>query len=240
MIVSEPTPSASTAGAPGLRLDGIEISVGGRSLLSLTANVGAGDMLTVMGPSGSGKSSLLGYIAGTLAPAFQAMGTVVLNGRSLIGLPPEQRRVGMLFQDDLLFPHLSIGGNLAFALPRDLRGRTARRQVCEAALANAGLEGFYDRDPATLSGGQRARVAVLRVLQSKPEALLLDEPFSKLDATLRQTFRTFVFNEARRHAYRPSWSLTTPPTPAPPVERSSSWRKQSSLIVTETAGRSRS
>ena len=76
-----------------------------------------------------------------------------------------------MFQDDLLFPHLSVGGNLAFALPAHVRGRSARRARIEAALAEAGLAGFADRDPATLSGGQRARVALLRTLMAEPKAL---------------------------------------------------------------------
>jgi putative thiamine transport system ATP-binding protein len=207
--------AARTTGATtsGLCLDGIRIAVGGRTLIELTAAVAAGRVLTIMGASGSGKSSLLGYVAGTLAPAFVAHGTVTLNGRDIVGLAPEHRRVGILFQDDLLFPHLSVGGNLAFALPADMRGRSARRAVCAAALASAGLDGFIDRDPATLSGGQRARVALLRVLLSKPEALLLDEPFSKLDASLKVSFRTFVFAQAQRYGL-PTLLVTHDPADA--------------------------
>jgi putative thiamine transport system ATP-binding protein len=111
--------------------------------------------------------------------------------------PPERRRLGILFQDDLLFPHLSIGGNLAFALPAAIKGREARRQRIDAALRDAGLEGFSGRDPATLSGGQRARVALLRTLLAEPRALLLDEPFAKLDMALREEFRRLVFAHAR-------------------------------------------
>jgi putative thiamine transport system ATP-binding protein len=182
-----------------LTLDQVQIAVSGRRLIALSATVASGATLTVMGPSGSGKSSLLGFIAGTLPPAFACSGRVTLAGRDLLDLPPEQRRVGILFQDDLLFPHLSVGGNLAFALPAEVRGRALRRATCIEALASADLDGYVDRDPATLSGGQRARVALLRVLLSQPRALLLDEPFSKLDASLRASFRSFVFAEARRH-----------------------------------------
>ena len=128
------------------------------------------------------------------------MGRVFLNGTQIDTLAPQDRHVGILFQDDLLFPHLSVGGNLAFALPAHIKGRGLRRDAVEQALLTADLAGFADRDPATLSGGQRARVAVMRVLLSQPRALLLDEPFSKLDATLRDQFRRFVFDQARKQA----------------------------------------
>jgi len=103
----------------------------------------------------------------------------------------------MLFQDALLFPHLSVAGNLAFGLPADVRDRRERRRLVDAALAEAGMDNFGDRDPATLSGGQQARIALFRALLSRPRALLLDEPFSKLDAGLRQRIRGFVFEHAK-------------------------------------------
>jgi putative thiamine transport system ATP-binding protein len=149
-----------------------------------------------MGPSGSGKSSLLAFICGTLDPAFRAIGRVRLDGADIGNLAPERRRLGILFQDDLLFPHLSVGGNLAFGLPAGLPSRE-RRTRAMAALAEAGLSGFVDRDPASLSGGQRARVALLRMLLSEPKALLLDEPFGRLDSHLRGQFRQLVFARAR-------------------------------------------
>jgi putative thiamine transport system ATP-binding protein len=181
----------------GLRLIGVCLRVGGSDLLrDFDLAVGPGAVTTVMGPSGCGKSSLLSYVCGTLEPAFEASGEVWLNGAAIHELPAERRRVGILFQDDLLFPHLSVGENLAFALPPAVRGRE-RRQRIEAALAEADLAGFGKRDPATLSGGQRARVAVMRTLLSEPRALLLDEPFGKLDRALRDRFRDFVFDHAR-------------------------------------------
>jgi putative thiamine transport system ATP-binding protein len=182
-----------------LRLQAVTIALSGsRPLLGpLDLTVAPGEVLTVMGPSGSGKSTLLSWICGTLDPAFRAEGAVFLGDADLTGLPPEARRVGILFQDDLLFPHLSVGQNLAFGLPAAVRGRAARRARVEAALREADLEGFADRDPATLSGGQRARVAVMRTLLAEPRALLLDEPFGRLDAALRDRFRRFVFTHAR-------------------------------------------
>jgi putative thiamine transport system ATP-binding protein len=181
-----------------LRLSGVGIAIGGRRMISdLSAEIAPGDCLTVMGPSGCGKSSLLAFVSGTLDPAFEAQGSVALGSRVLDGAPPERRRLGILFQDDLLFPHLSVGGNLAFALPASFEGRDARRRRIDAALRDAGLEGYAARDPTTLSGGQRARVALLRTLLAEPQALLLDEPFSKLDIALREDFRRLVFAHAR-------------------------------------------
>ena len=121
---------------------------------------------------------------------------MILQGEDITGLPAHRRRLGILFQDDLLFPHLSVAGNLAFGLAPG-GGRRARRARIEAALAEIGLEGFADRDPATLSGGQKARVALMRMLLAEPRALLLDEAFSGLDAARRAQVRALVFERAR-------------------------------------------
>lgn len=179
----------------------------------LTLHVAAGDVVTVMGPSGVGKSTLLDAIGGHLAHGFRLSGTVGLNGRDVTALPAEARRIGLMFQDALLFPHLSVGDNLAFGLPPGLRGRMARREAVEAALAQAGLAGLYERDPATLSGGQRARAALMRTLLADPAALLLDEPFSKLDAGLRDDMRRFTFDHVTSHAV-PTLMVTHDPDDA--------------------------
>jgi putative thiamine transport system ATP-binding protein len=163
----------------------------------LSLRVEPGEIVTVMGTSGSGKSTLLAFIGGHLERGFAVGGEVLLGDTDLSRLPPPRRRIGLLFQDDLLFPHLSVGDNLAFGLSGEVKGRLARQKAIRSALENADLQGFEDRDPATLSGGQRARVALMRTLLSEPKALLLDEPFSKLDAELRQDFRHFVFSHAR-------------------------------------------
>ncbi|WP_296422995.1 ATP-binding cassette domain-containing protein [Yoonia sp.] len=183
----------------GLTLRNVTISKGGKPLLAVDHHIAPGDVLTVMGPSGVGKSTLLAYIIGTLAPDFSAVGQVWLGGHEITHTPPHKRRVGILFQDDLLFPHLSVGANLGFGL---LPGGTAvaRLAKVEEALDEVGLGGFADRDPATLSGGQKARVALMRMLLSEPCALLLDEPFSRLDATLRAQVRELVFARARARA----------------------------------------
>ncbi|MBK6468989.1 MAG: ATP-binding cassette domain-containing protein [Rhodobacter sp.] len=180
----------------GLQIADLCVAHGPRQMVRLTADIAPGEVLTIMGPSGSGKSTLLAALTGTLDPAFQASGRITLNGREVTRLPTRQRRIGILFQDALLFPHLSVGGNLGFALPRGAPDRTAR---IDRALAEAGLAGFAPRDPATLSGGERARVALMRTLLADPEALLLDEPFSRLDAALRDQIRSFVLETARRH-----------------------------------------
>ncbi|MBR9891077.1 ATP-binding cassette domain-containing protein [bacterium] len=183
--------------ADGLRLDTLEIRLGGRSMVALDAHVAPGEVLTVMGPSGSGKSTLLAAITGALDPAFALSGRILLDGEDVTALPTERRRIGILFQDELLFPHLSVGGNLAFGLTPSLRGRAARRKRIDSALQEIGLEGFAARDPATLSGGQKARVALMRTLLAAPRALLLDEPFSRLDAARRGQIRELVFARAK-------------------------------------------
>ena len=182
-----------------LRLEAVSVWLAGRRLFGpLSLRVEPGEVVTVMGPSGSGKSTLLAFVTGTLDAAFLAQGRVLLGDDEVGALPTEHRRIGIQFQDDLLFPHLSVGGNLAFGLAASLRGRGARRAAVERALADAGLAGFADRDPATLSGGQRARVALMRTLLAGPRALLLDEPFNRLDAQLRGDFRRFVLDHVAR------------------------------------------
>jgi putative thiamine transport system ATP-binding protein len=182
----------------GLEIEDLGLRIGDRVLLSgFDLTVGPGAVTTLMGPSGCGKSSLLSHLCGTLEPVFEATGRVRLEGVAIDALPPERRRIGILFQDDLLFPHLSVGENLAFALPAAVRGRGERRARVEAALREAELAGFARRDPATLSGGQRARVALMRTLLAEPRALLLDEPFARLDQELRHRLRRFVFEHAR-------------------------------------------
>lgn len=184
------------SGDGALRLERVTVTLDGRALIDgLDLIVTPGEIATVMGPSGSGKSTLLAWLCGAVAPAFAVSGRAVLDGADITALPPEARRVGILFQDDLLFPHLSVGENLAFGIPRGI-GRTERAARVAAALREAELDGFEGRDPATLSGGQRARVALMRTLLAEPRALLLDEPFSRLDAALRGRMRRFVFDHA--------------------------------------------
>ena len=181
-----------------LRLRGLRLWLGDRLLVDgFDANVGPGEVLAVTGPSGSGKSSLLAHLCGLLEPGLRGAGEFRLDGRPLHDLPTEHRRLGLLFQDDLLFPHFTVLQNLLFAAPAG--PAPMRRAQAEQALAQAGLAGFGPRRPHTLSGGQRARVALLRALLARPGALLLDEPFSRLDLPLRQAMREFVFGQLRQH-----------------------------------------
>ena len=182
---------------PGLSLESVTIRRDGRALVEISDHVAPGEVLTVMGPSGSGKSTLLSYIIGTLDAGFNATGRIRLNGTDITDLAPEARHVGILFQDELLFPHLSVGANLAFGLDAAITSRTERIRHIETALQDIGLGGFANRDPETLSGGQKARIALMRMLLSGPRALLLDEPFSRLDTERRDQIRELVFEQAR-------------------------------------------
>lgn len=183
-----------------LRLEGVSVRLHGAALIdAFDATVAPGECLTLMGPSGCGKSTLLNYLAGTLPPVFEGSGRVAVGDIELTPLPPERRGVGILFQDDLLFPHLSVGANLAFGL-RPGGSRADRCNRIAQALEEVDLAGFADRDPATLSGGQKARVALMRMLLAEPCALLLDEAFSRLDTALRAQVRDLVFARARDRA----------------------------------------
>lgn len=161
--------------------------------------VAPGEVLTLMGPSGCGKSSLLAALAGVLPPGgpIRLAGEIRLGERLLTPLMPQARRIGMLFQDDLLFAHLTVAENLMFGMPAHLRGMAARRACALEALAEVGLEGQADKLPGQLSGGQKARVSLLRALLAEPEALLLDEPFSRLDKPLRAAFKSLVFERLK-------------------------------------------
>ena len=198
-----------------LNIKNLTISNAEKSLFSdMSLIVDEGEVVTLTGVSGSGKSTLLNWMIGDLDPSFSATGELWLNSLRCDTLPIEARHIGLLFQDDLLFPHLSVGQNLAFALPAKFRDAKDRRQRVEQTLSDIGLVGFHDRDPATLSGGQRARVSLMRTLLAEPRALLLDEPFSKLDAVLRTQFRAFVFEQIARQKI-PTLLVTHDPADVP-------------------------
>ncbi len=150
----------------------------------------SGGFLTLLGPSGCGKTTTLRLLAGFEAPDS---GKICVDGKIMSGngvhLPPEQRRVGMVFQEYALFPHLNVGDNIAFGLQGSKHEKT---QKTDSMLALLGLEGLQLRMPYQLSGGQQQRVALARALAPQPQVLLLDEPFSNLDATLRAQVRVDV------------------------------------------------
>ncbi len=153
----------------------------------ISFEVRPGEMLVIVGPSGCGKTTLLRLIAGLERPDS---GAIVLHGRTVTGarawVPPEERNVGMVFQDFSLFPHLTVGQNVSFGL--NPFSETETRHADEL-VGMLGLAGLLDRYPHQLSGGEQQRVAVARALAQQPEVILFDEPFSNLDAHLRPRMR---------------------------------------------------
>ncbi|CAH0533042.1 Fe(3+) ions import ATP-binding protein FbpC 2 [Vibrio stylophorae] len=164
-------------------------------LSPVSMTISPGEIVTVMGPSGCGKSTLLRSIAGQLGHDFHSQGEIYLNGNLLNLFPPHLRQVGLQWQHPLLFPHLNVWQNIAFALPTMVHGR-AREQQARDILAQVTLDNLAEQSVLRISGGQAARVSLLRTLASEPKLLLLDEPFSALDINLRQAFRQFVFSQA--------------------------------------------
>ncbi len=179
----EPTTAAIAVRGARKRFGDVEV------LRDVDLVVAPGSVVALLGPSGCGKTTLLRSIAGLerLDGGEVRIGGAVASGPG-VHVPPERRRVGMVFQDWALFPHLTVGQNVGYGLPRaDRRGPRV-----DAALAMVGLAGLGDRSPGTLSGGQQQRVALARALAPEPGVLLLDEPFSNLDSALRVQVRTEV------------------------------------------------
>jgi iron(III) transport system ATP-binding protein len=171
---------------PGLRLRGLRKSFGDVVAVDgLDLDVPEGSICALLGPSGCGKTTTLRLIAGLEQPDA---GTVEIGGEEVAGekrsVAAERRRIGMVFQDYALFPHMDVAANVGYAL-----GRRPDREKVEAALETVGLGGLGKRNPHALSGGQQQRVALARALVAEPRALLLDEPFSNLDAGLRRGAR---------------------------------------------------
>jgi iron(III) transport system ATP-binding protein len=164
---------------------------------SVSLSLSKGELLALLGPSGCGKTTLLRLVAGFETPQ---LGTIDLAGQIVCGglhwLPPEQRDVGIVFQDYALFPHLSVLENVSFGLKRPVRrGQLAKRQIRELAgeaIHLVGLAGLESRYPHELSGGQQQRVALARALAPRPSLILLDEPFSNLDVQVRLYLRQEV------------------------------------------------
>ncbi|MCB9169201.1 MAG: ABC transporter ATP-binding protein [Flavobacteriales bacterium] len=167
-------------------------------LRDVQLTLGAGEVLVVVGPSGCGKTTLLRMIAGLERPASGSIsmhGKVLCNGRRSV--PPEERPIGMVFQGLALFPHLTVAGNVGFGLAH--LKRPERDALVRAELERVGLRGLDDRYPHQLSGGQQQRVAIARALVRRPRLLLMDEPFSDLDAHTRSSVRNEVQRILRAH-----------------------------------------
>lgn len=162
--------------------------------LTVTAKVRAGERVALLGSSGCGKSTLLSAVAGFAVPDA---GQVVLNGRDMTAEPPAGRPVSILFQDGNLFPHLTVFDNVALGLRSDLRLSATERQTVVDVLDEIGLDGMAGRRPRDLSGGQRSRVAVARMLLRDRPIALLDEPFAALDPGLRAEVLELVDAKAR-------------------------------------------
>jgi putative spermidine/putrescine transport system ATP-binding protein len=169
---------------PFLSIRGIRKSYGTvTAVKDVSMDIAEGEFMTFLGPSGSGKSTTLYILAGFQDPTG---GDILLNGRSLLSIPSHKRNIGMVFQRYTLFPHLSVGENVAFPLRIRRRPQAEIAERVKAALKLVRLDGFEERRPALMSGGQQQRVALARALVYNPPVLLMDEPLSALDKKLRE------------------------------------------------------
>jgi putative spermidine/putrescine transport system ATP-binding protein len=194
-VVPEIEPSPIQA-APLVRFLGVNKTFDGDTLVvnNLNLDVAKGEFLTLLGPSGSGKTTTLMMLAGFEAPT---QGEILLDGHPVSSLPPHKRGIGMVFQNYALFPHMTVGENLAFPLKVRNMARAAVKDKVTRALRMVSLEGFEKRRPYELSGGQQQRVAVARALVFGPNIVLMDEPLGALDRHLREQMQ-FEFKKLHR------------------------------------------
>lgn len=157
-----------------------------RALDDVSLNVGAGEFVSLLGPSGSGKTTLLGILGGFILPTS---GTILFGGRDVTYMPPHKRDIGVVFQNYALFPHMSVGENVAFPLRARRLPKSSWPDKVRAALGMVGLAGYEERGIAQLSGGQRQRVALARAMIFEPRLILMDEPLSALDKQLRESMQ---------------------------------------------------
>lgn len=177
-----------------LEVNALTVHLGERKVLDeLSITIEAGTFTAILGPSGCGKTTLLRAVAGLVAPTSGTIrfGKQLVSLSSLV-LPPHKRRIGYVPQEAALFPHLSVAENIAFALEKESYTKDRRRIIVAEMLELIGLANFGDRMPSELSGGQQTRVALARALAIEPKIVLLDEPFSALDAALRNELREEV------------------------------------------------
>ena len=195
-------------------------------LQDVNLQVARGQTVALLGPSGSGKSTLLKIIAGLEIPES---GSVWLDGQDISDWPPEKRRLALMFQDFALFPHLNLQDNVAFGLVEQGMGRAAAREKAQALLQRFGLGGRGAERVDTLSGGEQQRVALGRALITQPRALLLDEPFSALDAELRVSLREEFARHIAEHGMRAL--LVTHDEAEARAMASAAWRLQGGGLV---------
>ena len=180
-------PWSDPGAEPFLRIEGVTKRFGGFVAVDdVSLSIYRGEFFALLGGSGSGKSTLLRMLAGLLAPDA---GRIVLDGQDMAGVPAHERPVNMMFQSYALFPHMSVARNIGFGLRMEGLPKPAIRDRVAEMLALVRMEGFGDRRPAALSGGQRARIALARALAKRPKLLLLDEPLSALDKNLRESMQ---------------------------------------------------
>ena len=176
----------------GNRAESVEIKAAGKiygtvcALDNVSLSVAPGEFVSLLGPSGSGKTTLLGILGGFIQPTS---GTILFGGRDVTFIPPHKRDVGVVFQNYALFPHMSVGENVAFPLRARRLPRAAWPSKVTNALAMVGLAGYEQRSIAQLSGGQRQRVALARAMIFEPRLILMDEPLSALDKQLREAMQ---------------------------------------------------
>ena len=195
-------------------------------LQDVNLQVARGQTVALLGPSGSGKSTLLKIIAGLELPES---GSVWLDGQDISAWPPERRRLALMFQDYVLFPHLNVQDNVAFGLVEQGVPRAQARERANDLLQRFGLVGRGSDPVATLSGGEQQRVALARALITQPRALLLDEPFSALDAERRDSLRAEFAQRIAEHGMRAV--LVTHDEAEARAMASAAWRLQGGGLV---------
>jgi iron(III) transport system ATP-binding protein len=180
-----------------IAVEGVTVRFGDSTALSsVSLSIEPGELMLLLGPSGCGKSTLLRSIAGFVKPEA---GRVLFDGEDVTSLPPHQRQIGMVFQSFALFPHLSVGENVAFGLREQRRPKAEIQERIERALSDVRMGGFAPRRVDQLSGGEQQRVALARALVTRPRCLLLDEPLSNLDAGLRHSMREEIRRVCKEH-----------------------------------------
>ncbi len=180
-----------------IAVEGVAVRFGDNvALRSVSLNVEPGELLLLLGPSGCGKSTLLRSIAGFVTPGA---GRVLFDGEDVTNVPPHRRQIGMVFQSFALFPHLTVGENVAFGLREQKRPSAEIAERVERALCDVKMGGFSARRVDQLSGGEQQRVALARALVTRPRCLLLDEPLSNLDAGLRHSMREEIRRVCKEH-----------------------------------------